>query len=502
MRITFAKKELPTNGVVVVTLGAKGKLGENAAKLDTQTKGALKKALKFQECKGKHGEITSLVAPAGTKYDAIILVALGDKKDITETSCQKLGGKLVAQLNALRAKSASIIIEEAKDSVFVATNIAEGTLLRDYNFDKYRTQKKYQEKHALHINTLKFYCDDHTKAQKIIKETAAVAAGVEFARNLVTEPSNVLFPKHYASLIKKELTKLGAKVKILGEKQMTEEGMNLLLGVGQGSAKESQLVIIEWNGDPQAKKDKKAPLGFVGKGVTFDTGGISIKPSANMWDMKYDMGGSAAVVGLMKALAGRNAKVNAVGVVGLVENMPGSNAQRPGDVVTSMSGQTVEVLNTDAEGRLVLADALTYIQKYYKPSSIVNLATLTGAIVIALGNEHAGLFSNNDKLSDQLTKAGLTTGEKLWRFPLSEAYDQMLDSPIADMMNISLGRGAGSITAAQFLKRYIENDTPWAHLDIAGMAWEDKGSDLNPKGASGFGVRLLNDYVKREHEAA
>ena len=272
--------------------------------------------------------------------------------------------------------------------------------------------------------------------------------------------------------------------------------MGALLGVGQGSIRESQLVIMEYNGG----NEKDAPVAFVGKGVTFDTGGISIKPAAGMEDMKYDMGGSAAVVGTMMALAGRKAKVNAVGVIGLVENMPGGNAQRPSDVVNTMSGQTVEVLNTDAEGRLVLADALWYTQVKHKPKLVVNLATLTGAIVIALGEEYAGLFSNNDNLSNKLTKAGTATGERLWRFPMGDEYDKMIDSQIADIQNISAGRGAGSITAAQFLKRFIKDNTPWAHLDIAGVAWTKKDQDICPKGATAFGVRLLDKFVAENYE--
>jgi leucyl aminopeptidase len=296
----------------------------------------------------------------------------------------------------------------------------------------------------------------------------------------------------------KTLEKLGIKVQVIGEAQMKRLGMGALLGVGQGSIRESRLVVMEWSGGPKGKEKKAQPVAFVGKGVTFDTGGISIKPSAGMEDMKWDMGGSGVVIGLMKALAGRKAKVNAVGVVGLVENMPGGNAQRPGDVVTSMSGQTIEVLNTDAEGRLVLADALHYTNERFKPKLMVNLATLTGAIIVSLGSHHAGLFSNNDLLCERLTKAGEEVEERLWRLPLSDSYDKMINSQVADMQNIG-GRGAGSITAAQFLQRFV-GKTHWAHLDIAGVTWSKSDQPTVPKGGTAFGVRLLDRFVANSYE--
>jgi len=315
----------------------------------------------------------------------------------------------------------------------------------------------------------------------------------------VTEPPNVIYPDSLAKRCK-ELTKLGVKVEVLGEPQMRRLGMWALLGVGQGSIRESRLVVMRWNGKRGAKAKKDKPVCFVGKGITFDTGGISLKPAGGMEEMKYDMGGSGVVIGLMKALAGRKAKVNAVGVIALAENMPGSNAQRPSDVVTSMSGQTIEVLNTDAEGRLVLADALHYANTRFKPQFIVDLATLTGAIIVALGSEYAGLFSNNDKLSERLSDAGEEVGELVWRLPQGEVFDKMLKSDIADMKNISGGRGAGSITAAQFLGRFV-GKTPWAHLDIAGVTWTKSDKPLSPKGATAFGVRLLNRLVADYYEA-
>jgi len=319
---------------------------------------------------------------------------------------------------------------------------------------------------------------------------------VFLARDLVSEPPNVLNPKKYTEEIKK-LKKLGLKVEILNESMMKKLGMRSLLGVGQGSENESFLVTIKWNG---ANSNFGKPLAFVGKGVCFDTGGISLKPSRFMEEMKYDMGGSAVVVGLMKSFALRKAKINAIGVVGLVENMPDGNAQRPGDIVESYSGKTIEVLNTDAEGRLVLADALTYTEKKYKPKFIIDLATLTGAIIMALGEEYAGLFSNNDKLSNDLHLIGNNINEKVWRLPLHKNYDKLMNSAYADVQNINYAGGAGSITAAQFLQRFILDNTPWVHLDIAGMAFSKKAANLNSGGATGFGVRLLNDLVKKHHE--
>ena len=321
--------------------------------------------------------------------------------------------------------------------------------------------------------------------------------GIFFTRDLVSEPANIIYPESLAEKCK-ELSTLGVKVEILGVKEMAKLGMGSLLGVGQGSAKESKLVVMQWNGDSN-KSD--APLAFVGKGVTFDTGGISIKPAGGMEEMKWDMGGAGTVIGLLKTLAGRKAPVNAVGVAGLVENMPDGNAQRPGDVVTSMSGQTIEVLNTDAEGRLVLADALWYTQERFKPRFVIDLATLTGAIIVALGTSRAGMFSNNDTLAQQLSAAGKKSGEDVWRMPLADVYDKQIDSVIADMQNIGADREAGSITAAQFLQRFIKDkETPWAHLDIAGVAWTKKDLDTCPKGATAFGVQLLNQLVADYYE--
>ena len=368
-----------------------------------------------------------------------------------------------------------------------------GFNLKSYKFDKYKTlnQDKIDKK-----NNFKIITSNKEKIEKKYKYYDAIKEGVFLSRDLVSEPPNVLNPKAYVQKIQK-LSKLGLKVKSYNEKELKKLGLNALLGVGQGSVNETYLVTIEWNGE---NNSLKKPLTFVGKGVCFDTGGISLKPAKFMEEMKYDMAGSAAVVGLLKSLALRKAKVNAVGVVGLVENMPGGNAQRPGDVVKSYSGKTIEVLNTDAEGRLVLADALSFAEKKYKPKFIIDLATLTGAIIISLGEEYAGLFSNNEELSKKIFKASENVNEKVWRLPLHKNYDKLMDSSIADVQNINYSGGAGSITAAQFLQRFIINKTPWAHLDIAGMAFSKKAANLNPGGATGFGVRLLNNLIKEYYE--
>ena len=368
-----------------------------------------------------------------------------------------------------------------------------GFNLKSYTFNKYKTlNKDYIGKK---IN-LKIITSNKEKIEKKYKYYDSIKEGVFLTRDLVSEPPNILTPKVYVREIKK-LSKLGLKIKIYDEKQMKKLGLNALLGVGQGSVNETYLAIIEWNGK---KNSKQNPLAFVGKGVCFDTGGISLKPARFMEEMKYDMAGSAVVVGLLKSFALRKAKINVVGVVGLVENMPGGAAQRPGDIVKSYSGKTIEVLNTDAEGRLVLADALTFTEKKYKPKFIIDLATLTGAIIVSLGEEYAGLFSNNDELSKNISNASENVNEKVWRLPLHKNYDKLIDSKIADVQNINYAGGAGSITAAQFLQRFIIDKTPWAHLDIAGMAFSKKAANLNPGGATGFGVRLLNNLVKEYYE--
>ncbi len=414
------------------------------------------------------------------------LIGAGEEKKCDVNVIQKLGAKCFSSASSTKSEVLQASIS-FNDSAEMAANLAFGALLQSYRFNRY-FEKKLKEKQSK-TKQIEVICADPKAAEQKFKELELLAKNIFFVRDLVSEPSNILNPESYSEICK-SLKKEGLEVEILDESAMKKLGMNALLGVGQGSEKESKLVVLKWNGG----KKSEAPLAFVGKGVTFDTGGISIKPANNMEDMKTDMAGSAVVVGLMKHLANRKAKVNAVGVVGLVENMPSGTAQRPGDVVKSMSGQTIEVINTDAEGRLVLADALHYCITKFSPKFVVDLATLTGAIIVALADVHAGLFSNDDELAKKLEECAKKTGEKLWRLPLGEEYDEMINSDIADMKNVGSGRGAGSTTAAQFLQRFV-GETKWAHLDIAGVAWKGKGDALAHKGATGFGLRLLDKFV-------
>ncbi len=512
MKISFSAPTLPATGVLAVGILEDRTLTPSARHLDERMKGGITRAMAASRFKGNKDQSLAIVAPSDCGLDHVLLMGLGKAGDMDALRAQAVGGRIYAALGSQGSKSAAVAVDAlegcAMTSAQMAAEVAFGARLRSYRFDKYRTKEKADDKPVL--RSLAVLCEGAGEARKLFAPHAAVADAVSLTRDLVSEPANVIHPESLAAEVKK-LAKLGLKVEVLGEAQMKKLGMNALLGVGQGSAFESQLAVIQWNGaaksEAKGKKDKKAkkddgqgpaPIAFVGKGVTFDTGGISIKPSAGMEDMKWDMGGSAAVIGVMKALAGRKAKVDAVGVVGLVENMPSGTAQRPGDVVKSMSGQTIEVINTDAEGRLVLADALWYTKERFKPRFMIDLATLTGAIIIALGNEKAGLFSNDDDLSAHLRAAGEAVGEPLWRMPLGEEYDKKIKSDIADMKNVG-DRGAGSTTAAQFLKRFVD-DTPWAHLDIAGVAWSKSDKPTAPKGGTGFGVRLLDRLVADYYE--
>ena len=501
MKIVFSGPGSAATGALVVGVLDGNTLTPSAKALNKKINRGLSRAIKASRFQGKTGQSLAVVTPAGTRLDRLLIVGLGKAKDVNEQSLCKLGGRIYASLAASGSKAATILVDPLEGSTLnparIAAAIAEGAQLRSYRFDKYHTKSENDSKPTL--TTLTLRCRGSAKAKAEFRARDKIVQGVFMTRDLVTEPPNVIYPDSLAKRCK-ELTKLGVKVEVLGEPQMRRLGMGALLGVGQGSIRESRLVVMRWNGKRGAKAKKDKPVCFVGKGITFDTGGISLKPSGGMEEMKYDMGGSGVVIGLMKALAGRKAKVNAVGVIALAENMPGSNAQRPSDVVTSMSGQTIEVLNTDAEGRLVLADALHYANTRFKPQFIVDLATLTGAIIVALGSEYAGLFSNNDKLSERLSDAGEEVGELVWRLPQGEVFDKMLKSDIADMKNISGGRGAGSITAAQFLGRFV-GKTPWAHLDIAGVTWTKSDKPLSPKGATAFGVRLLNRLVADYYEA-
>ena len=411
------------------------------------------------------------------------------KKNLNNYEIENLGAEFFEFIKELSIKNLFINAQTIeKENKNLIVHFLHGLKLRSYEFNIYKSTKGEK---VINLNVLlksKISKENQTKFKSI-------EIGTNFARDLVSEPPNVLFPKEYVNRLLK-LKKFGVKVTVYNESKMQKLGMHSLLGVGRGSSKESFLVTLEWYGN---KKNKKSPLSFVGKGVCFDTGGISLKPAKFMEEMKYDMAGSAVVSGLIQSLAIRKAKVNAIGVVGLVENMPGGNAQRPGDIVKAYNGKTIEVLNTDAEGRLVLADALSFTEKKFKPKFIIDLATLTGAIIISLGEEYAGLFSNNDELSKKLSQVGEKVNEKVWRLPLHKNYDKLMNSNIADMQNINYSGGAGSITAAQFLQRFIEK-TPWAHLDIAGMAFSKKAANLNPGGATGFGVRLLNQLIEDYYE--
>ena len=518
MKISFAAPDLPSTGVVVAGVLADRQLGPSARTLDAQLKGAVVRAIEASRFSGKRDQTLSLLAPAGSDYERILLVGLGNAEELDALRLQGIGASIVAALAGSGHTEAFVAVDGLEGAPLapaeMAAEMALGLLLRSYRFDKYFTKQKEEDKPSL--AAVEFGCTDAGRARKLFQPKEFVADAVVFTRDLVSEPANVVHPESFADSARK-LDRLGLEIDVLGEKEMKRLGMNALLAVGQGSERESQLVALQWWGlgkpgetderKKQKDKEQKAgedddplrPLAFVGKGVTFDTGGISIKPAANMEEMKWDMAGAAAVVGLMRALALRKAKINAVGVVGLVENMPSGAAQRPGDVVTTMSGQTVEVINTDAEGRLVLSDALHYTIDRFQPRLVVDLATLTGAIIIALGHEQAGLFANDDELANRLTKAGAAVGEPLWRMPLGEEYDKQIKSDIADMKNVG-NRGAGSITAAQFLQRFV-GKTAWAHLDIAGVAWAKKDHAVVPKGASGFGVRLLERFIADNYEA-
>jgi len=499
MKITFANPGLPKTGVAVVGVCDGRKLTDSATALDKKMGGGLLRAIKASRFKGSKASSLALLAPGGTGFDRVLLVGLGKPADIEPMAMQNLGGEIYAALSTKGHTAVTVIIDTLDKCAMrpdqMAAEMALGARLRSYRFDKYRTKEKSEDKPSL--KAMKILCTGSARARTAFGSKDRVADGVFMTRDLVSEPANIMYPETLAKQAQ-TLSKLGVKVEVFGEAQMRKLGMGALLGVGQGSVRESKMVVMHWNGK-KGKGKSEAPVAFVGKGVTFDTGGISIKPSGGMEDMKWDMGGSGVVIGLMKALAGRKANVNVVGVVGLVENMPSGNAQRPGDIVSSMSGQTIEVLNTDAEGRLVLADALWYTKERFKPKFMVDLATLTGAIIISLGNENAGLFSNDDKLAAQLRDAGEAVGESVWRMPMGDRYDKMLNCDAADMKNITGGRGAGSITAAQFLKRFVDK-TPWAHLDIAGVTWSAKHSSTVPKGGTAFGVRLLDRLVADHYE--
>jgi len=498
MEISFAEADEPRSGAVVVGVWEEAVLTPAARRLDEATDGAIRRALSAaQRFKGKKDELLPIVGPPGLTVNRIILAGLGKPAAMNARFLQQLGGNLVAHLNGAGETEATfaIDVDEADiDPADAAAHLAFGARLKSYRFDKYKTKQKPEQKASLRRIVVTTAAP--SVAERAYQPLDKTADAVFFTRDLVSEPANVIYPESLAAQAE-ALADLGLVVEVLDEQKLRKLGMNALLGVAQGSARPPRVVVMEWRG-AGGDDGPRQPLAFVGKGVTFDTGGISIKPAANMEDMKGDMGGAAAVTGLMHTLASRGAKVNVVGVIGLVENMPDGNAQRPGDIVTSMSGQTIEVINTDAEGRLVLADVLHYVNTRFKPRFMVDLATLTGAIIIALGHEYAGLFSNDDRLADRLLKAGRQTGEKLWRMPVGPEFDKQIESKFADMKNVG-GRPGGSSTAALILSRFVDK-TPWAHLDIAGTGMGSPQNEINKSWGSGFGVRLLDKLVADHYE--
>ena len=491
INVTFSKSAKPKCGLVVFLSGKDGQLSAAAGQVDPA--GVAEKAAKIADFKGKAMARVDILAPQDSAVDRLGLVGFGDPEELKPSDWPRIGGAI---FGLVRNAHKAVVFLDVPDLDAGAEQVAElalGMVLRAYKFDTYKTRKKDNgddDKGAVNVTIV---TANAAAAKRHFATAEAVAGGVMLARDLVNAPPNDLGPVEFAKKAS-DLKDLGVEVEILTEKEMKKLKMGALLGVAQGSVRPPRLAIMQWKGG----KARQKPIAFIGKGVVFDSGGISLKPGAGMEDMKGDMGGAAAVVGLMHALAARKAKANVIGIIGLVENMPDGNAQRPGDIVTSMSGQTIEIINTDAEGRLVLADALWYCQDRFKPQTMINLATLTGAVIVALGHHYAGLFSNDDDLSDKLMTAGEATRERVWRLPLGAEYDKMINSKFADMKNVG-GRWGGSITAGQFLQRFV-NDTPWAHLDIAGTAMGSPQTEINKSWASGFGVRLLDELVKTNYE--
>jgi leucyl aminopeptidase len=495
MKIAFAKPTLPRTGALVVGVSAGKKLSKLGQQLDAASGGFIGTAMTTARFEGKKDQTLMLLNPANLGVSRLMLIGLGEPKAIDAYGAEGFGGAAIAALLTSGETQVSILAEAPAGSPLrpdkFAARVAHGVKLRSYRFDKYRTKEKKEEKPSVADVTI--LTGAGAGAKTAYAPLDGLAEGVFLTRDLASEPPNVLYPESLAAEAKK-LASLGVTVEVLGVKEMQKLGMGALLGVGQGSVKDPRLVVMQWN-----RGGSEPPFAVVGKGVTFDTGGISIKPAGGMEDMKWDMGGAGVTIGLMKALALRKAKVNVVGVAGLVENMPDGNAQRPGDVVKSMSGQTIEVINTDAEGRLVLADAIWYTIDRFKPKALVDLATLTGAIIVALGEYYAGMYCTDDTLAKRLVEAGDKVGEPLWRMPLHDVYDKQLRSDIADMKNVSDGRWGGSITAAMFIKRFVK-DTKWAHLDIAGTTWSKKDSPVVPKGATAYGVRMLDQLIASHYE--
>ncbi|MCH8615235.1 leucyl aminopeptidase [Sphingomonas sp. SM33] len=488
MQIRFADTRPAGDFALVLPVAGKNRSALEALG-DSRTQA--ESALNRQRFDGDAGSAAELFVPAESGVRRVLVVGTGEGS--SEDAAEKLGGTLVARLLVSGETHAVLDVSGLNYEGDAAARAALAAALRSWRYDRYRTKLKDKQKPTL--KELTIVGAGAGASDRWEQRWKPVFEGVSVTRELVTEPANIIYPETFVERTQAAVSGLGLEVDVLDGEAMRKLGMGALLGVAQGSVRDPRLLVLRWNGDAQGE----APIAFVGKGVTFDTGGISIKPAAGMEAMKWDMGGAGAVVGAMVALAKRKAKANIVAVCGLVENMPDGNAQRPGDVVTSMSGQTIEVINTDAEGRLVLADAITWVQRNYHPKLIIDLATLTGAIVISLGHEYGGLFTPDDELAAQILDAGQASGDKMWRQPMADAFDKLIDSPIADMKNVGPREG-GSITAAQFIQRFVENGTRWAHLDIAGMVWSDKPNNTYDKGATGFGVRLLDRFVETSVE--
>ncbi|MDT9597725.1 leucyl aminopeptidase [Sphingosinicella rhizophila] len=491
MKISFADKRPSGAYALAIPVWGEDMLADRLGELDESSRTLAARAAEAQRFERELATIAETFVAEGNIARRLLLIGLGGKRD-DEALFERVGGALSARL--LTSGEVKLVVDVSGLGLDgeAAARIAFGAAARSWRYDIYRTKLGAKAKPTLDEVVI---VGGGRGADDAWRDKAALLAGISLCRTLVTEPANVIYPTSFVERCQAAMKGVGIEFEILDEAAMRDLGMHALLGVSLGSAQPPRLLAMRWNGgDP-----KRKPVAFVGKGVTFDTGGISIKPAAGMESMKWDMGGAAAVAGAMLALAGRKAKANVVGICGLVENMPDGKAQRPGDVVTSMSGQTIEVINTDAEGRLVLCDAITWAQRHYNPEIVIDLATLTGAMVISLGSEYAGMFSNDDMLAAGLAEAGRTTGDRLWRMPMGDVYDKMIESPIADMKNIG-GREAGSITAACFLGRFVETGVKWAHLDIAGMAWANKASHLFDKGATGYGVALLDRFIADNHE--
>ena len=496
MKVEFSAFPKALSGNVAVLVAADKQLLATAQAMDKAAGGAIARALSAGRYTGGKGQTQTILGQSG-EVARLLLLGVGEGRKLDARGAEGLGGVIAAEANAAGHKSVTVVVDPVRGCRLtagqIAARIALGASLRNYRFDKYKTKDKPEQK--LSLETLTVVLAGPAEARRAFAALEPAIPATFLTRDLVSEPANVLYPAEFARRAR-ELSKLGVKVEILGEAEMKKLGMHVLLGVGQGSARDSQLLVMRWMNGPKSQK----PVALIGKGVCFDTGGISLKPAGGMEDMKWDMGGAGAVTGAMRLIAGRKARANVIGVCALVENMPDGNAQRPGDVVKSMSGQTVEVINTDAEGRLILCDAMWYVQEKYKPQAMVELSTLTGAMIVALGHERAGLFSNDTQLSNRLRAAGAGLGEKLWRLPLGPKYDKLMDSEIADMRNVSNSRDAGSITAAQFLQRFVQPGVAWAHLDIAGVAWSSRGNETTPKGATAYGVRLLDKLIADNYE--